>query len=135
MRSATPFLFPVANPEKVIYIPLMPIYEYRCKACRAFFQKLILKIEEEKGLNCPECGRPGPARLISRVAFHITESARLDGYDPRTSKGDSFYRDTRNIGLDAKKRAQQMGVDLGHGFEEKLEKLRTDPGSVLKDSE
>jgi putative FmdB family regulatory protein len=37
--------------------------------------------------------------------------------------------------LNAKKKAEQMGVDLGTGFEEKLEKLRTDPGSVIKDSE
>jgi putative FmdB family regulatory protein len=113
----------------------MPIYEYRCSGCRAFFQQLILKTEEEKGVKCPECGRPAPAKLISRVAFHVSERARLSAYDPKASKEDSFYRDTRNIGLDAKKRAQQMGVDLGHGFEEKLEKLRTDPGSVLKESE
>jgi len=125
----------VANPQKVIYIPLMPIYEYQCRACGVYFQKLIMKIGEEKGLTCPECGRPRPARLISRVAFHVSESARLEAYDPRAPKEDSFYRDSRNIGLDAKKRARQMGVDLGRGFEEKLEKLRTDPGSVLKDSE
>ncbi|PKN64918.1 MAG: hypothetical protein CVU57_12370 [Deltaproteobacteria bacterium HGW-Deltaproteobacteria-15] len=113
----------------------MPIYEYQCKACSTFFQKLILKMEEERGLKCPKCGRPRPVRLISRVAFHVSEGARLEAYDPRAPKGDSFYRDSRNIGIDAKKRARQMGVDLGHGFEEKLEKLRTDPGSVLKDSE
>jgi len=28
-----------------------------------------------------------------------------------------------------------MGVDLGTGFEDKLDKLRSDPGSVIKDSE
>jgi putative FmdB family regulatory protein len=111
----------------------MPIYEYQCVSCKAVFQILVMKKDDEKGLRCPDCGRPRPARLISRVAYHVSERARLDAYDPRSSKGDSFYRDTRNIGLDAKKRAQKMGVDLGHGFEEKLEKLRTDPGSVLKD--
>jgi hypothetical protein len=50
-------------------------------------------------------------------------------------KSDSFYKDSRNVGLHAKKRAQQMGADLGTGFEEKLEKLRTNSGSVIKDSE
>jgi len=28
-----------------------------------------------------------------------------------------------------------LGVDLGASFDEKVEKLRTDPGSVIKDSE
>jgi len=65
----------------------------------------------------------------------VSEQDRLDTFDPTTPKGDSFYTDSRNIGLQAKKRAQQMGVDLGKGFEDKLEKLRTDPGSVIKDSD
>jgi hypothetical protein len=59
----------------------------------------------------------------------------LSAYDPRARKDDAFFKDSRNIGLEAKKRAQRMGVDLGKGFEEKLEKLRSDPGSVIRDSE
>lgn len=69
------------------------------------------------------------------MAYHLSERSRLEAYDPRAPKPDSFYRDSRNIGLDARKRAQRMGVDLGGGFEEKLERLRTDPGSVLKDGD
>lgn len=113
----------------------MPLYEYQCNQCRKEFQRLLLKQEEEKELACPECGGHDLKRLISRVAYHVSEGDRLGAYDPGAPKDDTFYRDSRNIGLDAKKRAQQMGVDLGTGFEEKLEKLRTDPGSVLKDSE
>ena len=113
----------------------MPIYEYQCNSCRTSFQRLILKSGEESALECPKCGAPRPRRLISRVAYHVSERSRLEAYEPKASKGDSFYRDSRNIGLDAKKRAQKMGVDLGSGFEEKLEKLRTDPGGVLKDGD
>jgi hypothetical protein len=65
----------------------------------------------------------------------VSETDRLAGFDPNAQQGDAFYGDSRNIGLQAKKRAREMGVDLGAGFEEKLEKLRTDPGSILKDSE
>ncbi len=111
----------------------MPIYEYQCAACGTVFQQLILKKGEEEGLRCPECSRARLTRLVSRVAYHVSERDRLAAYDPRSAKGDSFFRDSRNIGLDAKKRAHQMGVDLGRGFDEKLEKLRTDPGSVLKE--
>jgi putative FmdB family regulatory protein len=113
----------------------MPIYEYQCRSCRVIFQTLIMKPAEERALRCPKCDAPKPKRIISRVAYHASERDRLAAYDPKARKGDAFFRDSRNIGLDAKKRAQDMGVDLGRGFEEKLEKLRTDPGSVMRDSE
>jgi putative FmdB family regulatory protein len=113
----------------------MPIYEYRCRDCEKQFQHLILKRDEESGLECPHCGGRKLKRLLSQVAYHTSEQQRLNNFDPVARRSDSFYRDTRNIGLHAKKRAQRMGVDLGSGFEEKLEKLRTDPGSVIKDSE
>jgi len=90
---------------------------------------------EEKQVACPQCRSRRFEKLISRVAYHTSEKDRLAAFDPRVPMSDGFYRDSRNIGLQAKKRAQQMGVDLGSGFEEKLEKLRTDPGSVIKDSE
>ena len=113
----------------------MPIYEYECSGCARQFQALVMKIEEEKGLRCPECNGHNLKKLVSRVAYHVSEQDRLNAYDPAAPKSDSFYRDTHNIGLSAKKRAQQLGVDLGSSFESKLEKLRSDPGSVLKDSE
>jgi hypothetical protein len=89
---------------------------------------------EERSLVCPRCQSPALKKMISRTIYHQSEQERLKAYDPSTGRSDSFYKDTRNIGLRAKKRAQQMGVDLGDGFEKKLEKLRTDPGSVLKDN-
>ena len=113
----------------------MPIFEYACPTCRREFQVLVMKREEEKNLACPACGGHNLKRLISRVSYHQSEKDRLADFDPASSRSDSFYRDSRNIGLHAKKRAQEMGVDLGSGFEEKLEKLRTDPGSVIRDSE
>ena len=113
----------------------MPIYEYRCRDCEKQFQYLIIKRSEEVELECPGCGGRDLKRLISRVVYHASEQERLGAFDPAARHSDSFYRDTRNIGLHAKKRAQQMGVNLGSGFEEKLEKLRTDPSSVVKDSE
>ena len=113
----------------------MPIYEYECRSCKGQFQCLIMKPTEEKGLACPHCGTRKFRRLISRVVYHVSEQDRLDAYTSKDAKSDAFYRDSRNIGLAAKKRAQQLGVDLGSSFDEKLEKLRTDPGSVIRDSE
>jgi len=113
----------------------VPIYEYQCLGCEREFQKLVLKRSEEENLVCPECGGQNIKKLISRVAVHLSESDRLGSFDPNARQPDSFYSDSRNIGLHAQKRAQQMGVDLGKDFQDKLEKIRTDPGSVLKDTE
>ncbi|MCF8081960.1 MAG: zinc ribbon domain-containing protein [Deltaproteobacteria bacterium] len=113
----------------------MPIYEYKCHTCKEEFQALIMNSEEQEALTCPACGGREMSRLISRVAYHVSEADRLADYNPNSPQDDSFYKDTRNIGLQAKKRAQQMGVDLGSGFESKLDKLRRDPGSVLDTTE
>ncbi|SPD76062.1 putative regulatory protein (CxxC_CxxC_SSSS) [uncultured Desulfobacterium sp.] len=113
----------------------MPIYEYHCLGCKCEFQKLILKKEEENELSCPKCGGRETKRLISRVAYHLSEGDRLASFDPGARQADSFYSDSRNIGLAAQKRAKEMGVDLGKGFSEKLERLRTDPGSVFNDND
>ena len=113
----------------------MPIYEYDCVACGWRFQRLVMKEAEEKELLCPKCGKRKKKRLISRVAYHVSEQDRLTAFNPTDAKEDAFFKDSRNIGLAAKKRAKKMGVDLGAGFEEKLEKLRTDPGSVIRDRE
>ena len=113
----------------------MPIYEYQCHGCHRQFQRLIMGEKDEKNLFCPNCGGRSLKKLISRVAYHLAESDRLEAFDPGSRQSDSFYKDTRNIGLAAKKRAMELGVDLGASFDEKVEKLRTDPGSVIKDSE
>jgi predicted nucleic acid-binding Zn-ribbon protein len=94
-----------------------------------------MKEIEEKKLLCPKCGKSRKRRLISRVAYHVSEQDRLAAFNPADAKEDAFFRDSRNIGLAAKKRAKNMDVDLGTSFEEKLEKLRSDPGSVIRDSE
>jgi len=94
-----------------------------------------MKKEEEGEVHCPKCGGVKVKRLISRVHHHLSERHRVAAFDPKAAKEDAFFKDSRNIGLAAKKRAQDMGVDLGSGFEEKLEKLRTDPGSVIRESD
>lgn len=113
----------------------MPLYEYRCQLCGREFQYLVLKKEDEENLRCPGCKETDLKKLVSRVAHHASEQHRLSAYDPSSPKDDAFYKDTRNIGLHAKKRAQQMGVDLGPDFESKLERLRTDPGKVFDDTD
>jgi len=113
----------------------MPIYEYQCERCGAEFSALVMKRDQESEVACENCGARDLKRLISRVSYHASEADRLSGYNPGASQPDSFYRDTRNIGLSAKKRAQAMGVDLGSSFEAKLDRLRSNPKRVFDDAD
>jgi hypothetical protein len=69
---------------------------------------------------------------MSSFAVVESESARLSNFDTGRSRDESFYRDSRNVGLWAKKRAKEMGVDLGSKFDETVEKART--GKLIKES-
>ncbi|UCD83452.1 MAG: zinc ribbon domain-containing protein [Deltaproteobacteria bacterium] len=111
----------------------MPIYEYQCRSCSEIFTKLIMKPQEENGIECVACGSKRQKRLISRFSYQKSEADRMAGLS-NDRRDDSYYRDTRNLGLTAKKRAQELGVDLGPRFEETLEKARTDPVKFLDES-
>ena len=111
----------------------MPIFEYECQSCKHEFTALILKPSEAEELKCPACGAKRIKKLMSRCAFHLSESDRLSSYDTSKKPGMEFYKDSRNIGSHAQKMAKNMGVDLGDQFNETLEKART--GKILDDYE
>lgn len=103
----------------------MPIYEYRCNDCGKEFSVLVLNSKESAEVECGACGSDDLSRLISQFSFHQTEASRIDRLDTKNSQDESFYKDDRNIGLWAKKRAKELGVDLGKGFDETVDKART----------
>jgi hypothetical protein len=53
----------------------------------------------------------------------------LASLDTSKPKGDEFYKDSRNVGLWAKKRMKELGVDLGPKMDEIVERGRT--GKIL----
>jgi hypothetical protein len=53
----------------------------------------------------------------------------LANFDTAKPRGDDYYKDTRNIGLWAKKRMKELGADLGPKMDEIVEKGRT--GKIL----
>lgn len=103
----------------------MPIYEYACQACgrRSSF---LMRVQDRDGpVRCRHCGSERMRRLLSGFALQKSEAARLKELDTRRRPDESYYRDDRNIGLWAKKRMQELGVDLGDTLNEKIEKART----------
>lgn len=113
----------------------MPIYEYHCKACGTDQSLLFLSQAEiataEQVTECELCGQPQLTRVLSCFAYHQGEASRLKDFDTSAPRDESFYRDSRNVGLWAKKRARDMGVNLGSQFEETVEKARS--GKILQD--
>ncbi len=108
----------------------MPIYEYECQECRAVSTFLILKTEDATRVACKGCGSKKMLKIISRVAYHRSEEDRLSEFDAHKPQGEEFYKDSRNIGLWAKKRAKELGADLGPQFDEVVENART--GKILE---
>jgi putative FmdB family regulatory protein len=109
----------------------MPIYEYECAACSHLSSQVILGSEREVLPSCDTCGSTETRRVMSAFAVVESEGSRLANFDTARPRDDSFYRDSRNVGLWAKKRAQQMGVDLGSKFEATVESARS--GKLIKD--
>lgn len=109
----------------------MPIYEYECSSCGRISSHVILGSKRNVRRKCPHCGCARTRRVMSSFAVVESEASRLASYDPSKPPDDSFYRDSRNVGLWAKKRAQQMGVDLGPKFDETVEKARS--GKLIKE--
>jgi len=109
----------------------MPIYEYQCETCGKITDVLILNLKQAEKIFCQSCNGKHLVRVLSRVVVHKTETQRLNEFDSRQPRDDSFYKDDRNIGLWAKKRMKELGVDLGSSFDESVEKART--GKVLED--
>lgn len=110
----------------------MPIYEYHCPTCGKDQSVLFLSLKDVTAKPpCKYCGARRLQRLLSRVAYHQTEASRLNDFDTGAPRDESFYRDSRNVGLWAKKRAKQLGVDLGSQFEETVEKARS--GKIVDD--
>ena len=109
----------------------MPIYEYECTACGRVASHVMLGARRRARPACPGCGSARTRRVMSSFAVVASESSRLANFDTAAPRDESYYSDSRNVGMWAKKRAQQMGVNLGPKFDETVEKART--GKLIKD--
>lgn len=55
----------------------MPIYEFSCLNCGKIFEKLVLKKEEERKINCPYCGSQNIKKFLS--SFYSNKSTFSGG--------------------------------------------------------
>jgi len=109
----------------------MPIFEYECARCGQVSSHVVLGRRRRERRSCPGCHSTRLRRVMSRFAVVESEASRLQSFDTSRPRDESFYRDSRNVGLWAKKRAKEMGVDLGPQFESTVEKARS--GKLTKE--
>ena len=53
----------------------MPLYEFKCLKCQAYFEMLIMNNDEEVELKCPECKSEEFERIISATNFAMGGSS------------------------------------------------------------
>jgi putative FmdB family regulatory protein len=120
-----------------VIVIAMPIYEYECTACAKVSSHVVMgsrrrsRRSRRSRMSCPACGATRLKRVMSSFAVVSSEASRLAEFDTSRPRDESFYRDSRNVGLWAKKRAKEMGADLGSKFEETVEKARS--GKLVKE--
>lgn len=51
----------------------MPIYEYRCGEC-GHQQEFLQKVSDAPPRDCPKCGKPALAKLLSAAGFQLKGS-------------------------------------------------------------
>jgi putative FmdB family regulatory protein len=121
---------PASNGPDILGIA-MPIFEYECARCRRISSHVVLGSHKRERRVCPGCNSGRLRRVMSAFSVVESEASRIQNFDTSRPRDESFYRDSRNVGLWAKKRAKEMGVDLGSKFESTVEKARS--GKLIKE--
>src|SRR5262252_5817399 len=83
----------------------MPIFEYECARCGQVSSHVVLGRRKRERRSCPGCHSTRLRRVMSRFAVVESEASRLQSFDTSKPRDETFYRDSRNVGLWAKKRA------------------------------
>jgi putative FmdB family regulatory protein len=110
----------------------MPIYEYRCPACRHYLSQLV-RTYGAPAPACPRCGAPAMDKLVSRVYTIRSEESRIEDLADPASFGDVDENDPRSVARWARRMGEQMGEDLGDEWHEMVDRMEA--GELPDDAE
>ena len=99
----------------------MPIYEYRCTACRRKVSVLTLRVSEEVTPVCEHCGSRALTRLMSRFAMLRSDDDRMDDLGDDAAGLDES--DPKSVARWMRKMGKELGDDAGDDFEEMVDEL------------
>lgn len=98
----------------------MPIYEFRCTACRKRTSVFLRSVSAEISTACEHCGSRKLERLFSRVAVH--RSGDDVAFD-EASLADVDESDPRSMAKWVRKMSKEMGEPLDADMEGELERM------------
>ena len=101
----------------------MPIYEYRCTACRRKVTVLTMRVSEAVDPVCEHCGSRDLSRLLSRFAMVRSDDARLDDLTSDAALGGVDETDPRSMARWMRKMGDELGEDLGDDFGEVVDEI------------
>jgi len=106
----------------------MPIYEYRCTACKRKVTVLTLRASETVEPQCDRCGGRDLVRLMSRFALVRSEDSRLDDLADPSSLGGLDENDPKSMARWMRKMGKELGEDAGEDFDEMVDELEAGGG-------
>jgi putative FmdB family regulatory protein len=106
----------------------MPIYEYRCTACRRKVTVLTLRVSEAVDPVCEHCGSRELTRLLSRFAMVRSEESRLDGLTSDAALDGVDESDPKSMARWMRKMGSELGEDTGNDFDEMVDELEQGGG-------
>jgi putative FmdB family regulatory protein len=62
----------------------MPIYEFKCSKCNAFFEVIVRNSDDEKEVLCPECQSVEFERVLSKTNYSMAGTAPGSPSSPTT---------------------------------------------------
>jgi putative FmdB family regulatory protein len=102
----------------------MPIYEYRCLACRKRSSVFVRSVSSPATPACEHCGSKKMTRLMSKFAVHGLPRRGASDYDDDLGGLDDVdENDPRSVARWARKMSADMGEDMGPEFDEMIGRM------------
>ena len=101
----------------------MPIYEYRCRACRKRVSIFQRSITAAAAAVCDGCGSKDLTRLVSKFAVVRSEEDYSDDMADDQDLMDFDESDPKAMARWARKMKDEMGEEGGPEFDEMIDRL------------
>ncbi len=112
------------------YREVVPLYEYRCTACRKRVTILTLRVGEESHPKCEHCGGTKLERLLSRFAMPRSEESRLSALSDPSQLSGLDENDPKSMARWMKRVGGELGDELGGGeLDEMVDGIQSGAGA------
>lgn len=103
----------------------MPIYEFRCGACRQVTSVFVRSAGARLSARCEHCHSKKLTRVISKTSHVKTEADVLQQMDaPRGPQRPQDLKDPREIGRWVEGRMRQAGMEIPQPLRDKIDRAR-----------